>query len=82
MRAPSALLIFAAFAAGAACRGPDLVLVHVAMPGVSPFPPGSFAEIVVTEFRNEANPSDFEAGWPGTGRPRPAAGLPVSFVLA
>jgi hypothetical protein len=62
MRAPSALLIFAAFAAGAACRGPDLVLVHVAMPGVSPFPPGSFAEIVVTEFRNEANPSDFDAG--------------------
>jgi hypothetical protein len=52
MRIRAALLIAAAVAAGAACRGLDPVVVHVDMPGVSPFPPDAFAEIVVTDLRN------------------------------
>ena len=32
------------------------------MPGVSPFPAGSFAEIVVTDFRNEAPLPDLDPG--------------------
>jgi hypothetical protein len=62
MRIRAALLIAAAVAAGAACRGLDPVVVHVDMPGVSPFPPDAFAEIVVTDFRNAASPADFDAG--------------------
>jgi hypothetical protein len=65
MRDRTALLVLsalAALAAGTACRSLDPVVVHVPMPGVSPFPPGSFDEIVVTEFRNDAAPADFDPG--------------------
>jgi hypothetical protein len=61
MRIRTSLLIVAAFAA-AACRTLDPVLVHVDMPGVSPFPPGSFDEILVSEFHNDASPPGFDAG--------------------
>jgi hypothetical protein len=62
MKGPVVVLTFALLAAGAACGSLDPVLVHVGMPGVSPFPPGSFDEIVVTEFLNDAAPADFDPG--------------------
>jgi hypothetical protein len=62
VRARALVIIAAGLAAGAACRSLDPVLVHVAMPGVSPFPPDAFAEVVVTEFRNEAPLADLDVG--------------------
>jgi hypothetical protein len=56
------LFLLAALAAGAACGSSASVLVRLDMPGVSPFPPGSFGEIVVTDFRNEAPLADLDAG--------------------
>ena len=57
------VLLFATLLwAGAACRSLGPELVRVEMPGVSPFPPGSFSEIIVTDFRNEAPLPDFDAG--------------------
>jgi hypothetical protein len=62
MRARTLVIIAAGLAAGAACRSLEPVLVHVDMPGVSPFPPGAFAEVVVMEFRNEAPLADLDVG--------------------
>lgn len=62
MKTRAVVLTFAVLAAGAACGGLDPVLVHVDMPGISPFPRGSFGEIVVTEFLNNAAPADFDPG--------------------
>lgn len=62
MRARAPVILAAALAAVAACRSLEPVLVHVDMPGVSPFPSGSFAEVVVTEFRNEAPLADLDVG--------------------
>ena len=56
------LLLAALLTAGAACRAAAPVLVRVEMPGVSPFPSGSFAEIIVTDFRNETPLADLDAG--------------------
>jgi hypothetical protein len=62
VRGRAALLLAALLAAGAACRSASPVLVRLDMPGVSPFPAGSFGEIVVAVFRNEAPLPDFDAG--------------------
>jgi hypothetical protein len=56
------LLVAALLAGGAGCRADFPVLVHVELPGVSPLPAGSFAEIVVTDFRNETPLPGFDAG--------------------
>jgi hypothetical protein len=56
------LLVAALLLAGAACRADSPVLVHVEMPGLSPLPAGSFAAIVVTDFRSETPLPDFDAG--------------------
>ena len=62
MRVRAIVILAAGLAAVAACRSLEPVLVHVDMPGVSPFPPGAFAEVVVTEFRNEAPLADLDVG--------------------
>jgi len=62
VRARALVIIAAGLAAVAACRSREPVLVHVDMPGVSPFPPGAFAEVVITEFRNEAPLADLDVG--------------------
>jgi hypothetical protein len=62
VRARAILPLAALLVAGAACRSASPVLVRVDMPGVSPFAAGSFPEIVVTNFRNEAPIPDFDAG--------------------
>ena len=62
LRARVLLLATLAMMAGAACRAAAPVLVRVEMPGVSPFPAGSFAEIIVTDFRNGTTLPDFDAG--------------------
>ncbi len=62
MRTHALVLLAAALAAGAACGSPASVLVRMDMPGVSPFPPGAFGEIIVTDFRNEAPLPDFDPG--------------------
>lgn len=51
-----------ATAAGASCRSSGPVEIRVSLPGVSPFPAGSFAEIMVTSFRNEAPPPELDPG--------------------
>lgn len=56
------LLLAVLATAGAACGTAAPLLVRVEMPGVSPFPPGSFAEIIVTDFRNETPLADLDAG--------------------
>lgn len=56
------LLLAALLTAGAACRAAAPVLVRVEMPGVSPFPSGSFAEIIVTDFLNETPLADLDVG--------------------
>ncbi len=56
------LLLAALVTAGAACGSAGPLLVRVEIPGVSPFPAGSFAEIVVTDFRNETPLPDLDAG--------------------
>jgi hypothetical protein len=62
MRVRALAILAAGLAAVAACRSLEPVLVHVDMPGVSPFPSGAFAEVVVTEFRNEAPLADLDVG--------------------
>jgi len=47
---------------GSSCASWDPVPVPVEMPGVTPFPPASFTEIIVTNFRDEAPLPDFQAG--------------------
>ncbi|MGZ5513705.1 MAG: hypothetical protein ACXW2O_01160 [Candidatus Aminicenantales bacterium] len=62
MRARVLFLATLTMMAGAACRAAAPVLLRVEMPGVSPFPAGSFAEIIVTDFRNGTPLPDFDAG--------------------
>lgn len=61
-RAGRVFLLASLAAAAAACALEEPVQVRLDMPGVSPFPPGAFDEIVVTEFRNEAPVPDFDPG--------------------
>jgi hypothetical protein len=62
-RVPGVFVVLAAvIAAGASCRSSGPVDVRVSLPGVTPFPAGSFAEIVVTDFRNEVPLPDFDPG--------------------
>ena len=62
MRARTILLVAAVAAAGFSCGSRFPVTVHVSMPGVTPFPPGAFGEIVVTDFRNDAPAPELDAG--------------------
>lgn len=55
-------MLAALLTAGAACRAAAPVLVRVEMRGVSPFPAGSFAEIIVAGFRNEVPLADLDPG--------------------
>ena len=55
-------LLLLAVLAGAACGSEGPVLVRLDMPGVSPFRPGDFDEIIVTEFRSEAPLPDLDPG--------------------
>ncbi len=59
-----ALAAALALAAGPACRSAKTFEVRVDMPGVSPFPKGSFDTIVVTDFREERPVEGFLAGRP------------------
>lgn len=62
MRPAAAFALVLALAAGPACRSSSSLDVLVDLPGVSPFAPGSFDEVVVTDFL-EASPVDgFPAG--------------------
>jgi hypothetical protein len=58
---PAAIVAFA-LAAGAVCRSTGDLVIQVDLPGVSPFAPGSFDQVVVTDFRDEAPLPDFRAG--------------------
>jgi len=49
-------------AAGGSCRSSGPVDIRVSLPGVSPFHAGSFGEIIVTNFLNEAPPPDLDPG--------------------
>jgi hypothetical protein len=49
-------------AAAPACRSSASLDVLVDLPGVSPFPPGSFDEVLVTDFREESPVDGFPAG--------------------
>ena len=62
MRTRVLVLLAALSAAAGACQTPDPVLVRVDVPGVSPFPAGSFDEVVVTDFRDETPLPDLDAG--------------------
>jgi hypothetical protein len=62
MRARTPVLIAALIVAGAACGAPAPVLVRVDMPGVALFPAGTFDEILVSDFRNEAPLPDLDVG--------------------
>ena len=57
---PSALA--AALLAGAACGSGGPVGVSLNMPGIAVLPPGSFSEIVVTDFADAAPPPDLAPG--------------------
>jgi hypothetical protein len=52
----------AALLAGAACGSGGPVGVSLDMPGIAVLPPGSFGEIIVTDFAETAPPPDFAAG--------------------
>ncbi len=54
--------IAAVLLAAAGCRSTDPLDVHVSMPGVSPFAPGTFKAIVITRFQEETPVADFAAG--------------------
>lgn len=62
MKTPAAAILALALAAGAACRSAADIVIRVDLPGVSPFAPGSFDEIVVTDFREDPPLPDFGAG--------------------
>lgn len=49
-------------AAGAACRSSGPLDIRVSLPGVSPFPPGTFSTIILTRLRDDAPPPDFAPG--------------------
>lgn len=58
----AALLAVLVAAAAAACRSDGPVPVRLDMPGVSPFPPGAFEEIIVTDFRTGAPLPELDLG--------------------
>ncbi len=60
--ARAALLAVLVAAAAAACRSDGPVAVRLDMPGVSPFPPGAFEEIIVTGFRTVTPLPDLDLG--------------------
>lgn len=62
MKARTRAAVLVILAAGAACRSTSPVPVRVEMPGISPFPSGSFTAVIVTNFRNDAPISGFDAG--------------------
>lgn len=49
MRARAVLVVAAVAAAVTACGSQGPVTVRVSLPGVTPFPPGAFTEIIVTD---------------------------------
>jgi hypothetical protein len=63
MRARTAFLSALVAAAAFACGSQGPVTVRVSLPGVTPFPPGTFAEIVVTDFRNAFPLPELDAGF-------------------
>jgi hypothetical protein len=62
MRARTVLAAAALAAAVVACSSEGPVTVRVSLPGVTPFPPGTFAEIIVTDFRNAAVLPELDPG--------------------
>jgi len=62
MRPRAAVLIAALLAAAAACAPTSPVDVRLSIPASSPFPPGSLAAILVTDFHDQAPLPDFETG--------------------
>lgn len=62
MKVRATVLAAALAAAGLSCGSRGPVTVRVSLPGVTPFPPGSFTEIVVTDFRNAAPMPELDAG--------------------
>jgi len=57
---PSALA--AALLSGTACGSGGPVGVSLNMPGIAVLPPGSFSEIIVTDFADTAPPADLAPG--------------------
>ena len=62
MTGRSVVVLAALLAASAGCRSASSVEVRVDMPGVPFFRAGTFAEIVVTDFRNELPLPDLDPG--------------------
>ncbi len=62
MRTAAAVALSLALAAGLACGPARFVDIRVDMPGVSPFPAGSFDEVAVADFREEAPVDGLAAG--------------------
>jgi len=62
VKAPAAVVLAFALAAVPACRPTADLVVRVDLPGVSPFAPGSFDEVVVADFREDPPLPDFRAG--------------------
>lgn len=62
MRSAAAVLLGFVLCAGAACRSAGPVEVRVDLPGVSPFPAGSFDAVFVTDFSEDSPVEGFPAG--------------------
>jgi hypothetical protein len=62
MRPVTAFALALALAAGPACRSASSLEVRVDLPGVSPFAPGSYDEVVVTDFRETSSVEGFSPG--------------------
>lgn len=62
MRTAAAFALVLALAAAPACRSGGPLEVRVDLPGVSPFPAGSFDAIVVTDFQEDLPVEGFSAG--------------------
>lgn len=62
MRPAAACALLLAFAIVPACRSSVSYDVLVDLPGVSPFAPGSFDSVVVTDFREDSPVEGFPAG--------------------
>lgn len=62
MRGFAPPVLAAALLAGAACGSGTPVGVSLSMPGIAVLPPGSFSEIVVTDFADAAPPPDVAPG--------------------
>lgn len=61
MRPAAVLALALALAAGPACRPASSLDIRVELPGVSPFAPGSFDAVVVTDFREASAVEGFSA---------------------